>query len=452
MAISNPEYDVIVVGAGPSGVSAAITAVRKGLSVLLLERGEYPGAKNVQGAVLYTKMLDDIIPNFWEIPGIPLERYMTEHRYFLTSKDSSIRLSYDSEKWKNKPHNCYTIIRTKFDRWYAQYAEKEGVELYSSVLVSDIIQDNNGAVCGIKTGTGDTVSCSVVIACDGVNSLLAQKVGLIDEWKPSEVALGVKEIIAMNRGKIEDRFCLEGDAGATIELFGDISLGMLGYGFIYTNKDTLSVGVGCRLSDFQKSSVSPYDLLQRMKQHPSVKRILQGGISVEYSSHLIPEGGYHSMPPLYKDGFLIAGDAAQMINPVHREGSNLAMTAGKLAAETVFEAKKVGDFSSSVLCRYQDRIQNSYILPDLYDYRNLASIVDKNPQLLQDFPDLFCQAMFDYFSVDGRTKKSSKDAILKNILHHPGVRDLICSTISLKNFMFGLKTLKAGIKYYLGLK
>ena len=446
------EYDVIVVGAGPSGVSAAITAVRKGLSVLLLERGEYPGAKNVQGAVLYTKMLNDIVPNFWEIPDVPLERYMKEHRYVLTSKDSSMQFSYASEKWENKPHNCYTIIRTKFDRWYAKLAEKEGVELYSSVLVTDLIKNDKGAVCGIKTSTNDIVSCSVVIACDGVNSLLAQKTGLIDEWKPSEVALGVKEVIYMGRGKIEDRFCLTGDAGTTIELLGDVSLGMLGYGFIYTNKDTLSVGVGCKLSDFQKSSISPYDLLQRMKEYPFIKRMLQGGVSVEYSSHLIPEGGYRSMPPLYTDGLLIVGDAAQMINPVHREGSNLAMTAGKLAAETVFEAKKVGDFSKNVLRRYQSRIQNSYVLPDLYEYRDLASFFEKRPQLIKDLPDLFCQTMFDYFSVDGHSKKSSKERILKNIFSHSGVRSLIRSTISLKNFVFLLKKLMLGFKYYLGLK
>jgi electron transfer flavoprotein-quinone oxidoreductase len=339
--MADEKFDVIVVGAGPSGISAAITAAKAGLNVVVLERGEYPGAKNVQGAVLYTKNLADVVPEFWKDPACPLERFITQQNVLITSEDSAIRLGYRSDKWVKEPHNCYTIIRVNFDKWFSQQAEKAGAQVFSGVKVSKVLQ-KSGKVIGIETSDGDQLFADVVIACDGVNSLLAQSIGLIDEWRADEVALGVKEVLSLPRERIEDRFSLEGNEGATFEIFGRITKGMMGYAFLYTNKDTISFGVGCKLSHYQQSKIAPYDLLESAKKHPSVRRMLADAKPLEYSAHLIPEGGYHSLPPLYTDGFMMAGDAAQMINPTHREGSNLAMAAGMMAAQTAIQAKKKG--------------------------------------------------------------------------------------------------------------
>lgn len=413
--MADEKFDVIVVGAGPAGTSAAITAAKAGLHVALLERGEYAGAKNVQGAILYTKNLADIVPNFWTDPTCPVERYITQQNVMITSDDSAIRGGFMSDKWTQTPHNCYSIIRVNFDRWYAKKAEEAGAEIYTGVTVSKLLQKGK-QVIGIETSEGDQLMADVVIACDGVNSMLAQSIGLIDEWKPDEVALGVKEVLALPKEKIQDRFNLEGNEGATYEIFGKITKGMLGYAFLYTNKESLSFGVGCKLSHFQKTKIPPYELLESAKQHPVIRRYLQGTTPLEYSAHLIPEGGYYSLPPLYTDGFMIAGDAAQMINPTHREGSNLAMTAGKLAAETAIAAKKVNNFTRAALEDYQKKLEASFIIPDMDEHKDVEIKVERNLDLLTVYPEIAAQAMYEYFTVDGRTKKEIQRSIFRRVL------------------------------------
>ncbi|MCG3204152.1 MAG: Electron transfer flavoprotein-ubiquinone oxidoreductase [Elusimicrobia bacterium] len=422
--MADEKFDVIVVGAGPAGTSAAITAAKLGLNVVLLERGEYPGSKNVQGAILYTKNLADIVPDFWKDPQCPLERHITHQNVLITSDDSAINVGFRSHKWVQEPHNCYSIIRVNFDKWYGQKAEAAGVQLYSGVKVSKVLQ-KEGKVIGIETSEGDQLLSDVVIACDGVNSLLGQSLGLLDEWRSDEVALGVKEVLALPRERIQDRFALEGNEGTTFEIFGKITKGMLGYAFLYTNKESVSFGVGCKLSHFQKSKIAPYDLLESAKNHPMIRRYLADAKPLEYSAHLIPEGGYHSLPTLYTDGFMIAGDAAQMINPTHREGSNLAMTAGSLAAQTAYEAKQKGDFSKITLSAYQQKLEASFIMPDLIDHKDVELKIEKNMDLLTVYPDLACQALYEYFNVDGRSKKEIQKSIFRRILKTRSIANII---------------------------
>ena len=408
------KFDCIVVGAGPAGVSAAITLARAGLSTVLLERGDYPGAKNVQGAVMYTRMLADVLGEFWKDSQAPLERPVTEQKICIATEDSWVQVGYKSEKYLRIPHNCYTVLRVRFDQWYAKKAEEAGAQLYTGVMVKDLVK-KDGKIIGIKTSDGDELLSSCVVACDGVNSILAQKAGLIDEWKAGEVAMGVKEVLALPASKIEDRFNLEKGEGTTVEIFGSVTRGMLGYVFLYTNKESLSLGLGVKLSELQKKCVKPYELLDQVKQHPFVRRLIAGSRPLEYSAHLIPEGGFRSMPPLYADGFLVAGDAAQMVNAAFREGSNLAMTSGRLAAETVLSAKKKGDFSASTLALYKRKLQASYVLKDLEETQNLEASIENSPGFLEFYPKLVCDLMQLRYTVDGMPKKNHFKTALSRI-------------------------------------
>lgn len=428
--MADDKFDSIVVGAGPAGVSAAITMARAGLNVALLERGEYAGAKNVQGAVLYSKMLQDIVPEFWK--ECPLERAIVEERLFVLTKDSGIQIGYKSAGHETVPANCYTIIRVEFDKWFSKKAEEAGVTFVAGVTVSDVIK-KNGAVVGVRTTEKDELCADVVIACDGVNSILAQKAGLHREWKPQEIALGVKEVLSLPCGTIEDRFCLEAGQGSTTEMLGDITQGMLGYAFLYTNKDSVALGLGCALDDFQRTRAKPYELLEELKQHPLVRRYIAGSKPLEYSAHIIPEGGYNSMPPLYTDGLLIAGDAAQMINPTHREGSNLAMAAGRMAGETVIEAKKRGQYSARFLSLYRRKLEDSFVLKDMDDHKDIEDKVRENRDILTIYPKLICDAAHEYFLVDGLPKRDHQRRIVRKFRRERGFFRMIKDALSLRH-------------------
>jgi electron transfer flavoprotein-quinone oxidoreductase len=416
--MAEDKFDSIVIGAGPAGVSAAITMARAGLNVALLERGEYAGAKNVQGAVLYSKMLQDVVPEFWK--ECPLERAVCEENVWILTADSGIKAGFKSTKYLKEPANCYTIIRTEFDRWFSKKAEEAGVTVVTGVTVADLIR-KDGAITGVKTTEGDELLADVVIACDGVNSIMAQKAGIHREWRPEEVALGVKEVMALPKEVINDRFQLEDGQGSTIEMIGDFTRGMMGYAFLYTNKETLAFGLGCAVDDFMRTNVKPYDLLEEFKRHPFIRPLIAGAKTVEYSGHLIPEGGYHSIPALYTHGMLIAGDAAQMINPSHREGSNLAMSSGVMAGETVVEAKKRGDFSSGSLSLYKKKLDESFIMKDLKAHKDTEVAVRKNRDLMTVYPKLLCESAHDYFLVDGLPKRDHRKRIIRRFLKERGI-------------------------------
>lgn len=406
------KFDCIIVGAGPAGLSAGYTLAKAGLSVIVLERGEQPGAKSVMGGILYSHSMNEIIPGFYK--EAPLERPITEQRVFILTDDSAISVGYKTKKFAKEPYNSFSVLRSDFDAWFAKKVDEAGGMVISKTAVSDLIKEGNKIV-GIKTDQGEMLSGDCVIACDGVNSLLSQKAGLHKEWEPSDVALAVKEVLTLPKEKIQDRFNLEDNEGCAIEFMGTISKGMVGIGFLYTNKDSLSLGIGCLLSDYQKSLVKPYELIEEVKSHPMIRKFIEGSKTEEYLAHLIPEGGFYRIPQIVTDGMLVSGDAALLVNSIHREGSNLAMKSGVFAAEAVIEAKKKNDFSKNSFSSYQKNLGKSFALQDLKKYRNLPHLMHKRRELFTRYPNLASEIASELIRVDGQTKSQKEKKIIKKI-------------------------------------
>lgn len=407
------KFDCIVVGAGPAGTTCAYLLAKGGLNVLLLERGEYPGSKNVMGGVLYRQMLDEIIPGFYK--EAPLERPIVEQRFMLMDKESAVTFSYKGLEWAKEPYNNFTVLRAKFDQWYAQKAVEQGALLVCETVALECLVED-GRVVGVRTDRPDgDVYADVVVLADGVNSLLAKKLGFHKEWRPDEVALAVMEIIKLDKKVIEDRFNLEDGQGCTIEMLGDATQGMLGTGFLYTNKDTVSIGVGALLSSLIEKKIKPYELLEYVKNHPMIRPYLQGGEPVEYLAHLIPEGGYRSMPKVVGNGVLVVGDAAQLVNAIHREGSNLAMTSGRLAAETILMAKEYNDFSENILDHYRVKLLESFVGQDLKKYKDATAYFERSPQYFEEYIPMLNRAASQMFTVDGQSKWEKQKKIWQEL-------------------------------------
>lgn len=412
------KFDVIVVGAGPAGTSCAYSCAKSGLKVLLIERGEYPGSKNVMGGVLYRKQMEDIIPEFWK--EAPLERPVVEQRFWMMDKESVVQFGYKGLEWAVEPYNNFTVLRAQFDQWFAQKAVEAGALLINETVVTECIVEN-GKVIGVRTDRPDgEVHADVVVLADGVNSLLSKQLGFHREFRPDEVALTVMEVINLPKDKINERFNLEGNHGTTIEIFGDSTKGNLGTAFLYTNKESLNIGVGTTLSSMIKAKLKPYELLDYLKKHPMVRPYLEGGESAEYLAHLIPEGGFHSVPRVVGSGVLVVGDAAQLVNAIHREGSNMAMASGQMAAEAIVEAKKDGDFSERSLNRYKEALFGSFIIKDLEKYKDAAHTFEKYPQYFKEYLPMMNQAMSKFFTVDGTPKKEKQKQIIRSMTSEKG--------------------------------
>lgn len=419
-------FDVIVVGAGPSGNAAAYTLAQAGLSVLQLERGESPGTKNVQGAILYADALERIIPDFRD--SAPLERHVVEQRMWLMDEAAACTgMSHRDERFSQEPYNRYTIVRARFDRWFNDRVKKAGATVICETTVSALLRDEAGKVIGVRTerAKGDILADCVILA-DGANALLGTRAGLRKSVRAADMALAVKETLYLPKETIEARFGLTGSQGVVIEIAGAITRGMVGTGFLYTNKDSLSIGIGCLLSDMARQSVTPYQLLEGLKRHPSVRPLIAGAELKEYAAHLIPEGGYKALPQLYGDGWLVVGDSAGFVNAVHREGSNLAMTTGRLAAETLVALKQAGKpFSAANLADYKGRLDSSFVMADLKKYQHLPEVLESRPHLLQMYPSFLGDAARQMLTVDGEPKAAKQSRILAQLRSRRGLLGLL---------------------------
>lgn len=421
--------EVIVVGGGPAGISCAITLARAGKQVILIERGKFSGSKNVFGGAIYAQPTREIFPDFEQ--NAPLERKNIEHKYALLGEEDATVISY---KKRHENPVSYTVIRGKFDRWMADEAKKAGVILVEETVVRELIVQD-GFVKGVRTELEEYYSDIVVLA-DGVNSLLAKQIGLRGDLSPEDVALSVKEVIKLPQEVINERFHVNDDEGCIYEIFGGPMLGMLGLGFLYINKNSISIGLGVTLSDLIEKGIRPYDLLDKLKSHPEIAPLIKDGELLEYSAHLIPEGGYKKVPLLFGAGVMVCGDAAMFVNNMHWEGTNLAMISGKIAGETAVIALGKQDFSETALSHYQEELENSFIIKDLRTYKDLmGGIQERVEEFLGYYPKKI-NSFFEMFtSVDSVPKREKYHKFIKSIFTDRKISELF------KDFLTAVKLL-----------
>ncbi|WP_455141822.1 FAD-dependent oxidoreductase [Candidatus Hodarchaeum mangrovi] len=383
------KFDVIIIGAGPAGSSAAIRLMQANpdMNVALIDRGKPIGSKNISGGVIWGQSLSEILPKWWE--EAPIERRIIQKRTGFLTKEDSFVLELSFPEWEHDPPNAISVLQTKFVTWLSKKAEKYGVNVFEGIAVDDLSRDVNGRFNGIIQA-GEEFQTDVVIIADGANSRLTLASGLRREMKKEHYALGVKEVLRLPESIINERFNLESKLGVASEyVVGGLMGGIRSGGFLYTNKDTLSVGVITQIDTMNDPNFPPVNILESFKKHPYIQKLIKNSELVEYSSHWVPEGGIHMLPRLYDDHVLVVGDAAGFVlsNGIIIQGINYAISSGILAADTILHAQKSNDFTKKTLKKYEQKLKESYILKDLKTFQGIHSII-RNPRLYEQYPEL----------------------------------------------------------------
>jgi electron transfer flavoprotein-quinone oxidoreductase len=408
------KFDVIIVGAGLAGLGAAYTLAGSGLEALVLERGDYPGAKNMTGGRLYLNPVRDLFPGLFE--NAPLERFIAHEGISIMAKDRSVTLNYTGNELRDEPHQSYSVLRSKFDRWLSEQAEEKGVSILSKIRVDDVIKDD-GKIVGVLAGA-DELRADVVLACDGALSITSEKAGLRLPVSPGDFALGIKEVIALDSGVINERFNLEGDEGAAHLFVGEVTQGKFGGGFLYTNRESVSLGIVVGISDAAAVTlpVEVPALMGAFKRRPEIAPLIKGGATVEYSAHVIPEGGFKALGNLYGNGILVAGDAAGLALNIgfSVRGMEFALASGHFAAQTVMKAKEAGNYDALTLSMYKRLLEDSFVLKDLRSFQETPAVVG-NPRFFSHYPELIGAIMKDVYSVPAGAKERLYPTIRKRL-------------------------------------
>jgi electron transfer flavoprotein-quinone oxidoreductase len=372
-------YEAVVVGAGPGGAAAAASLADRGVETLVLERGTEAGTKNVSGGLLYGESsapytLDDLFPGVREAAT---ERPVADH-YIHNLAGGKVRtfdlggVHHDDTEW------CDAVLRRRLDAWLAERVHEKtretGGGLLTDVHVDGLLRDNSGAIVGVTCEELDPIRADLVVAADGVNSELARDADLMDWDDPDEWFQGVKAVVEMPDGAIEQQFDVEAGEGVAHLFSGDLFAGVRGGGFLYTNEDSLSIGTVFHLDSIAEERVESHELLDALLTHPLLGRWLpEEYVELEYSAKLVPDSKKVAHPSPHDGRLVLVGDAAgqmQAQGPIIK-GMNHAVTAGALAGEAFAEAREEGAPATAGR-RYERKLRNSGTMaklrPRRYEY------------------------------------------------------------------------------------
>lgn len=390
------KIDVVIVGAGLSGLACAYKLAEKDMQVIVVERGDFPGSKNVTGGRLYTMPIKEMVGDMLE--GAPFERKIVRERWSLLGDGNSIGIDLTSERFRKEEHS-FSILRATFDRWLADRLMEKGVFVIPKYRVDDLLWED-GKVAGVKAGQED-IPAHVVVAADGVLSFIGEKAGLKPKMASRNYAVGIKEIIEFPEEKINDRFNVEPGEGVAHLFLGDVTKGLFGGGFLYTNRESVSLGVVVGIKALMESNqnLEAHTLMDMFKERYELRTLIGDGRLSEYSAHVIPEGGYGGISKLYGNGIILTGDAAgfALNMGVTVRGMEFAIASGIVAAETIIQAKEADDFSEKSLARYEARLKETFVMKDLQTCKDMPEFLDNESFFAfypKCFPDLVEKVMW----------------------------------------------------------
>lgn len=404
------KFDVIIVGAGFAGTTAALECARAGLGTALIERGGYYGGKQVTGNLLHTNVIGELLPDFYHEPCV--DRFAARRELALISGESVFSASFESGAWAKPPYNSTWIVRRDvFDPWYMDKAQKAGAKVFNGISVKDLIFEKNSVV-GVVTEDGVVYRSKIVIIASGSNTALTRQVGLQPEFRRGSYILGIKEVLSMDSGLLESRFNVESSEGATMQLYGDVAGDYTGSGFLVTNRESVSIGLGINIKSLKNTHRNAaLELLMRMKEIPYIKRRIHGAKSKSMFLSISIETGFELVSQLYCDGAMVVGDAAGFINAnLYPRGSLIATVSGRHAAETAVEAIKKGDVSGRMLSSYADRMENSFVMRDMRRYSRTPYFAENLPDFFSRYPKMAVEVAQEFLTndnspVDERQKK-----------------------------------------------
>jgi len=415
--------DAVIIGGGLAGLSCAYKLAEHNLEVIVLERGDFPGSKNVTGGRLYYLPIKDLAGDMFK--DAPFERKVTTEKWSLLGEENSLTLALQSNRFED---HSYTVLRATLDRWLSEKLMEKGVFVIPRYRVDDLLFDHN-KITGVKIGA-EEISADMVVAADGVLSFMAEKAGLRKKHTPRNFAVGIKEVIELPEEKINDRFNLEPSHGSAHLFLGDVTKGMFGGGFLYTNKKSISLGLVVGIEALKSHTTEAHTLMDIFTQRPEIRPLIQDGTLAEYSAHVIPEAGYSNIPKLCTHGMLVTGDAAgfALNMGLTVRGMEFAVASGILAAETIIRAK--GDYSEESLSFYEQRLKETFVLKDLSTFKHIPSFMENDALFTlypKSFPDLLEKVMWfgnnpkeNFF----KTLKSSSLFSLKTFKDFYRIKDL----------------------------
>ena len=252
------------------------------------------GAKNVTGGRLYVKPIRGFYPELWD--EAPFERPVARELVTMMADGAHTTIEIASDRFLEGKPQSYTVVRAKLDQWLAEKVTEKGAMVVPNMKVDELLR-KDGRVIGIRAG-GDEIGANVVIVAEGVLRLLSSAAGLAAEPQARHHALGYKEIIELPAGVIEDRWHLNPGEGAAQLFMGECTRGMMGGGFLYTNKESISLGMVVGMEDMRsrRDGTESWQLLDEFKELPQIRPLVAGGTVAEYSAHAVPEGGISQVP------------------------------------------------------------------------------------------------------------------------------------------------------------